>query len=449
MQHIYQERESKTLEFKSRLPHFHSLIKTCVAFANGVGGRIVIGVDDKTREILGIDDTTRNRIYDEFPNSLYDATYPSLLVEIYEKRFNDISVIIIDVPFSIKKPVFIKNEGTPKGIYLRAGSNTRRANPEHIEELMRENKRTHFDEEPIHADINTFSETLLKNVFQQKDPTRLIARLTAEKMITRSSSYSQQFCPTVAGVLIFCENPENYISEAIIHCSRFAGVSGRDIIQSEEIRGPLEKQIEDSLALVKGWLIRDYKLFGAKLKGKSIIPETALREAIINAAIHRKYWIPGAIKIALYDNRLEIFSPGNFPGLFDLNQLGDGTTYLRNPNLARMGRRLGLIEKLGTGIRLMFESCAKAGVAKPVFLEGADSVKVTFSFLPAEKRYSSDEEKLLELFYSRKEVRLAEVEKYLHTSRNTATRKLNALIKTGKIRREGRGPAVKYILEKS
>src|ERR1700720_3912785 len=101
MQYIYPERESKSLEFKSRIPSFHSLIKTCVAFANGAGGKIVIGVEDDSRKVIGVDDAVRNRIYDEFPNSLYDATHPSLLVEIYEKRFNDISVIIIDVPFSI------------------------------------------------------------------------------------------------------------------------------------------------------------------------------------------------------------------------------------------------------------------------------------------------------------------------------------------------------------
>ncbi len=94
----------------------------------------------------------------------------------------------------------------------------------------------------------------------------------------------------------------------------------------------------------------------------------------------------------------------------------------------------------------MFESCAKAGIAKPVFLEGADSVKVVFSFSPAEKTYSSDDEKLLAFFKTRKEAKLAEIEKYLRASRNTATRKLNSLIKKGKIRREGRGPAVKFIL---
>lgn len=442
MLYVYPERESKTLEFKSHLPSFHSLTKTCVAFANGAGGKIIIGVEDKTCRVVGIDEATRNRIYDEFPNSLYDATHPSLLVEIYEKRFDDISVMIIDVPFSIKKPVFIKSEGSPKGIYLRAGSNTRRASAEYIEELMRENKRTHFDEEAVHADIEILSPTLLKTLFSKIDNSRLLA----EKIITPSSTQTKKYYPTVTGILAFSSTPEQYLPEALIHCSRFAGIDGRNIIQSEEIGGALEQQIETSFTLVKSWLMRDYKLFGAKLKGQSIVPEIALREAIINAAIHRKYWIPGAIKIALYDNRLEIFSPGNFPGLLDLNQLGDGTTYLRNPNLARLARRLGLIEKLGTGIRLMFESCAHANLAKPIFVEGADSVKVIFTFLPAEHPYISDEDKLLALFKIRKQIKLSEVEKYLGISRNTATRKLNLLIKAGKIRRKGRGPAVQYIL---
>ena len=442
MDYIYPDRESKSLEFKSKIPSFHSLIKTCVAFANGAGGKLVIGVDDQTRKILGTDDATRNRIYDEFPNSLYDATSPSLLVEIYEKRFDDISVIVIDVPYSIRKPVFIKSEGIPKGIYLRAGSNTRRANSDYIEELMRENKRIHFDEEPIQAEFDILSNDLLKTVFRKIATEQLLI----EKVITRSVNHPQKLYPTVAGVLAFCETPEAYLPEAVIHCSRFAGTDGRNIIQSEEIKGSLEQQIDKSFSLVKSWIIRDYKLFGVKLKGKSIVPEIALREAIINAVIHRKYWIPGAIKIALYDNRLEIFSPGNFPGLFDLNHLGDGSTYLRNPNLARIARRLGLVEKLGTGIRLMFESCANAGIAKPVFIEGADSVKVIFSFLPAEKEYASDEEKLLELFQARPELKPHEVEEYLHISRNTATRKLNILLKSGKIRREGHGPAVRYIL---
>lgn len=442
MKYIYPERESKSLEFKSQLPNFHNLIKTCVAFANGIGGQIIIGVEDKSREVLGINDATRDRIYDEFPNSIYDATSPSLLVEIYEKRFNDLSVIIIEVPNSIKKPIFIKKEGIPNGIYLRAGSNTRRASQEYIEELMRETKRVNHDEEIVQADIAVLSKERLKNIYKRTDTNRLLS----EKIITRASLNSEKYYPTIAGILMFCDTPDLYIPEAVVQCTRFQGTDGRDIIQSEEIRGHIEKQIDTSFQLIKSWITRDFKLSGTKLKGKMILPEVALREAIINALIHRKYWIPGATKIALFDNRLEIFNPGNFPGLIDLKHLGDGTTYLRNPHLAKIARHFGIIEKLGTGIKLIKESCQKLGIKRPEFIEGADSVKVVFYFMQAEKEYISEEEKLISLFQLNSEVKLDEVESHLGVSRNTATRKLNQLIKLGKIKRIGKGPSVRYVL---
>lgn len=191
--------------------------------------------------------------------------------------------------------------------------------------------------------------------------------------------------------------------------------------------------------------MHNYQLVDTKLVGTAIIPEVALREAIVNALLHRKYSIPGSVKIALYDNRLEIFSPGNFPGLVDMNNLGDGTTYLRNPNLARNARRFGIIEKLGTGIRLILESCKKAGLKKPEFIEGADSVKVIFHFLPDEEKFSLEEDKLLALFNMREEVKVEDVQTYLNVSRNTATRRLTQLLENGHIKRIGKGPAVRYV----
>lgn len=438
---IYPERESKSLEFKSKLPSFHTLIKTCVAFANGMGGKIIVGIDDNKR-IIGVDDDIRNRLYDEFPNSIYDATSPSLLVEIYEQSFNGINIMIIEISSSIKKPVFIKSEGIPQGVYLRAGSSTRKATSDYIEELMRENKRVYFDEEPIHVDSSILSETLLKRVFGKID----LKRLASEKIISSTPSNSKKNYPTIAGTLAFCDAAHLYMPEAVVHCTRFRGVEGREIIQTEEIQGCLEKQIDNSFELVKSWLMRDYKLTGTKLQGKLIVPEIALREVIVNALLHRKYWIPGAVKIALYDNRLEVFSPGNFPGLVALNNLGDGTTYLRNPHLVRIARRFGIIEKLGTGIKLILESCENAGLKKPEFIENADSVKVVFSFLPAVEDFHQDEEKLLALFAMHHEIKPRDVEAYLNVSRNTATRKLNQLIVKNKIKREGKGPTVRYVV---
>lgn len=439
----FDERESKVLELKSDLPKFEALVKTCIAFANGVGGRIIIGVEDETREVCGINENIRKRIYDEFPNSLYDSTSPNLLAQIYEKNLNDHSVIVIEIPQSLKKPCFNTKEGIPKGVYLRVGSNTRRATQEYIEELMRESRRISYDEESTHQTLKILSKELLNPVF---GPTQTKGRLISEKVIIQSSANPETFCPTVAGVIHFCENPEEYIPEASILCTQFEGTSGREIIQTQEVTGNLEEQAIVSLKLVESWISRHFNLQGVKLTGKSIIPRVALREAIINALIHRKYFIPGATKIAVYDNRIEVFSPGGFPGLIDVNHLGDGTTFLRNPNIARLARKLGMVEKMGTGIKLIFDSCKKAGLRTPEFHEEGDFVKVVFFFQPIKKSELCDEESILELTQLRTELNITEVMEHLNVSRNTATRKLNRLIKQKKLIRIGKGPSVRYIL---
>lgn len=256
------------------------------------------------------------------------------------------------------------------------GAITRRANEEHIEDLMRENKRTTYGEEPVQESTKILLEELINETY----PHATNPKLFSEKVIVQSAATSKKYFPTVAGTLWFCDKPDKYVPEAHIRCARFKGINGREIIQTEEIGGSLRDQIEDSFNLISSWLQRDFALKGAALKGKMIIPEEALREAINNAVFHRKYSMPGAIKIALFENRLENFSPGVLPGLADINNLGDGTTYLRNPNIAKIARRSGYMEKLGTGINLIFESCRTAKLKAPEFIEGSDSVKVIFYF---------------------------------------------------------------------
>lgn len=438
---MYPERESKHLEFKSQLPKLSKLVKTCVAFANDFGGKIIIGVDDDGT-ILGIDENTRDRVYEQFPNSLYDATSPGLLAEIYEKRFDDKVVIIIEIPHSIKKPVCVKDEGIPKGVYLRAGPNTRRASQAYIEQLIRENKRMSYDEESIQTSSDILSDELLKEVLGRHTDKR---RLLAEKILTQSVANQRYYYPTVAGTLCFCPNPEQYIPEAMVMCTRLKGKSGRDILNTVTITGHLEQQAEQTFNLIKQWLIQSYELVGIKLKSRLIVPEEAVREAIINALLHRKYWIPGAVKVTMFDNRLELFNPGSFPGLVDVDNLGDGTTYLRNPHLAKLARRLGLIEKLGTGVRLMKDSCSEAGIKQPEFIEGSDSVKVIFYFLPDKANNQSEMTSIMDLFNLKTQVSVKEVSEFLGVSRNTATRKLNQLMDDNQIKRVGKGPSTRYI----
>ena len=111
---FYQERESRHLEFKSKLPELQKMVKTCIAFANNVGGKIIIGVEDQTRKIIGINDNIRNKVYNDFPGSLYDSTSPGLIPEIYEKNFGEHNVIVIEIPNVLKNPFSLKKKGSQK-----------------------------------------------------------------------------------------------------------------------------------------------------------------------------------------------------------------------------------------------------------------------------------------------------------------------------------------------
>jgi ATP-dependent DNA helicase RecG len=258
----------------------------------------------------------------------------------------------------------------------------------------------------------------------------------------------EQYNPTVTGILFFSEDPHRFIPEASILVTRFKGIDGRDILRTQELTGPVGVLSEETLTLIRSWIQQDYHLQGAQLIAEIPIPEKALREAIINALLHRKYTIVGAIKIAIYNDRIEVFSPGAFPGLVDMDNIGDGTTYLRNPHLMRLARHLGLVEKLGTGIRLIFASCKEAGLSPPKYFEGGDFVKVTFEFEKKRQVGQSDQEAILYLVDDRVEVSASEIRDFLGTSRNTASRKLGELVEAGELIRTGKGPSVRYTRKK-
>ena len=270
----------------------------------------------------------------------------------------------------------------------------------------------------------------------------------ADRIINIKPANKEIYAPTVAGVLMFNENPDRYIPEAQIKLTHFKGTEGRDILRTEDVSGTIEQQFSESVKLLDYWLSTHYELVGARLVGKSIIPADALREAILNALLHRKYSIPGSIKIALYDNRVEIFSPGCFPGLVDINNLGDGTTFLRNPILVRLAYQMKLVETRGTGVRLIHESCRKAGLKSPDYFEDGDFVKVVFYFEPDLSQQESEEDAIIAMFKIKPQLSAAEVASYLQVSRNTAIRKLKKMIDAGVLKKIGKGPSVYYQINK-
>src|SRR5262249_16333977 len=161
-----------------------------------------------------------------------------------------------------------------------------------------------------------------------------------------------------------------------IICTHFKGVQGREAIATVDCMGTLFEQYQKSLLFLMSRLYRSFTIRGAGPREEQLeIPEEALREVLLNALVHRDYHIRGPTRIAMYDERVEIFSPGNFPGPLKPNQLEMGLTYVRNAVISRIFREAKLTEKLGTGLRILFGSYRERGLALPQVLEGNGFVK--------------------------------------------------------------------------
>ena len=438
-------RESKTVELKEKIPQKKQLIKTCIAFANGAGGEIIIGIEDPTQKIVGVSESCRDQIFDSVANAIMDSVAPHLIPEIYEKTIDEKRVVIIKIYPGNKPPYFITSEGSKKGVYLRVGSSTRRATETYIEDLYRQQKNINFDEESANILAEQLDENLLQKFYGESYK---LEQLLIDKIVVRSLGNPTRLVATNAGVLFFSNTPDHYIPESIVICTEFQGKKGRDIIRSVELTGPIPNIVESTLNLVKSWSERNLKISKkGRLVGNSLIPIEAIREGVINALIHRKYFIPGAVKIAFFEDRIEVFSPGGFPGLISIDNLGDGTTFLRNPTIARIARRYKLVEKLGSGIRLIFDSCRQASLRTPIFCEDGDFVKISYFFEKEIQENLTDEEKIIELGKQHQELRIKDLVERIGFSRNTATRKINILIKDKIFERRGKGAGTYFIFK--
>jgi predicted HTH transcriptional regulator len=378
---------------------------------------------------------------EKVPVSLADQIQPPVFPQVFEKNIEGKETLVIQVFPGGQKPYCLAAEGIEKGVYIRVGAHTRRAEGAVLEELRLLRTRLSFDEAPVAACPLT-----------DLQASRLPPNLRTEKAmlsldVVRRDPFSGAVQPTRGGVLMLCSHPEKLIPEAYIIISRMRGNAGRNTIHTQEITGTLPEQSESALALLEEWLGRNPVVHGARYtaSGRQLPPE-AVREAVNNALFHRQYSIPGPIKIAYYADRLEIFSPGHFAGPFIPESLGDGVSYIRNRVVCHTARRLGLIEKRGTGIRLIQDAMAARGLPAPLFQEGDNWFKVTLVFTPVAAAASGQtpEGAVMDLFNSLVEISSAQVCKKLGVSKATAVKVLSQLMLKEAIIKTGKGPFTRY-----
>ena len=195
--------------------------------------------------------------------------------------------------------------------------------------------------------------------------------------ISSATELSPAVTPTVAGILLFGRNPQQFIRSAEIICVRYPGTSMSDEFVRQDIGGTLIDQIRQAEAFVTSNMRRGMKISGVAREETTEYPTAVVREAIVNAIAHRSYNVRGeGVRLLIFNDRLELYNPGRLPGHVTLENLVD-ERYSRNEAIVAVLTDLGYIERLGYGIDRMIAAMDAAGLPEPSFAETAAGFKIT------------------------------------------------------------------------
>jgi ATP-dependent DNA helicase RecG len=191
---------------------------------------------------------------------------------------------------------------------------------------------------------------------------------------------------TVGGYLLFGTHPQDEFPEAYVRVLRYEGVergtgARQRLIHDEVCAGPIPHQIERAASAVERLAPSRRELGSSgRFERRTLIPTDAWLEALVNAVVHRSYSLGGDhIRVDIFDNRIEVESPGRFPGIASLGDPRDLPRFARNPRIARVAADLGFGQELGEGIRRMFEEMRLAGYGEPVYQQTQASVRLTLA----------------------------------------------------------------------
>jgi ATP-dependent DNA helicase RecG len=366
--------EGKTLEFKRDLSSPDKVIRTVVAFANGPGGTLLLGIEDGSRRVRGIGDPTRTE--EQLARMIWDRIEPRLAPELHIIPWRKTYVLAVQVFPSPQRTHYVKAQGFPGGVYVRVGSTNRVADSAQVDELRRAVQGRTFDEEPLAGmstealDFRAAAECFAEFRRLRKGDLRNLQWVTV---------HQRREVPTVGGMLLFGNDRLKRFPEAFIRAGCFAGRDKQTILDSRDITSQMVLAIQEALQFVRRNTRRALRVEQARSTDAWEFPLLALREAIINAVVHADYGQRGMpIRIAIFDNRIEVENPGGLPPGLTIEDIRQGVSKLRNRVLGRVFHELHLIEQWGSGIQRMTGACREAGLPEPQFAEIGSGFRVTF-----------------------------------------------------------------------
>jgi len=349
--------EDSSRQFKVDVKNPDSLAAEIVAFANAEGGRILIGVDDdgEATGLVAADVRRINQLIgnvaSQFVRSPIDVRTENVALD------NGRVVIVLDVPKGIDKPYFDKN-GV---IWLKNGADKRRINSrEELRRFFQFSPQFHADEMPTRAGIGALDKLRFRDFLKREygrdypDSADELAGLLRNLNLADEDGRLN-----LAGVLLFAEHPDWVVPQFIVKAVRFPGtaITAAEYADSEDFAGPLDKVFGDALSFVMRNLHKvQEKGASVNSPGVSEVPREVFEELLVNALVHRDYMVSAAIRMLIFDDRIEIISPGHLPNNLTVEKIQVGNSNIRNPILMSFAAKKILpYHGLGSGIKRALE----------------------------------------------------------------------------------------------
>jgi ATP-dependent DNA helicase RecG len=457
------QREGETLEFKQEMPSSSDLAKLITAFYNTRGGTIIFGIEDETQQLVGV--TSPQGIEEGIVNIIRDRCSLDVMPTIEFVSYRGMEFVVVTCPQGVRKPYLVSGETHP---YVRVGSSNREAQNEEVRRLYIEGSTGGFEAFPCrNATITDLSEALIATYVRRREETSgQPLGLSWEEALHGLGCLVEQgetWVPTNAGIMLFAEEPQCFIGQAEVACVRFKGTDVVTYIDRRDLRGPLYQLVDDA----EQFIYRHMKV-GRRIEGFVGVdyreyPQESVREALVNAVVHRDYSRRGQrIRVFMFDDRIEVYSPGTLPPGVSLEKMRrlEPQSVLRNPIVVGVFRDLGTryIEQLGTGIRRMALAMEGYGLPRPRFEEVGSEFRVTL--MGPGRRFMEEvtarpawakglkERQVEAVLYVGEHGRITnrEYRDLTSISRRWATKELRELADLGVLTMRGTGRATHYVL---
>lgn len=431
--------ENKTTEF---VREFVDDIKYAViAFANTEGGKLYIGVNDDG-SVCGVTSTDETML--RLTNVIRDVVRPDVTIftDCIVEKMEGKDVVVLTVQRGTARPYYLHSKGVrPEGVYVRQGASSVPASETAIRNMIQETSGDCYEDARSINQQLTFEKSTA--YFAKKQVEFGDAQKRTLNIISKDGTYSN------LGMLL---------SDQCTHTIKIAVFEGskKSVFKDRrELGGSLLEQLEESYAYIDQFNHIRAEFSGLDRIDKRDYPSEALREALLNAMVHRDYSASGSTLISIFDDRIEIVTIGGLVHGISYDDIMLGVSALRNQHLANVFYRLKLIEAYGTGI-LKINECYANEILKPIVEVSNNAFKITlpnlnhrevkenvaFSNIPLE---NDRIRKILSLVESNGSIIRKSVDDLLGISQATSSRLLREMVEKDLLTKEGNGRSLHYI----